>query len=162
MGYTHYWDMSRDISERNFKKLTNDMKAIEAYVSKIDEPTEQFTLHNANGENDGVLYLDNQFCFNGDAEQGADHESMHIRLGANNSWTFCKTARKPYDLAVCLILLSLKYHIRSTRVSSDGTSEDWELALETWGKIFPRRSVHLYFKKWIKGDKKLDGSLAII
>lgn len=161
MGYSHYWDMSRDISERNFKKLTSDMKKIEAFVEAITEKTEAFSLHHANGEGNGVLYYSDQFCFNGDANIGADHESMHIRLGANDSWTFCKTARKPYDLAVCLILISLKYHIRSTRVSSDGDTADWQDAFDVWNVIFPKRSLVARFKDYKKGDNKLDGSLGL-
>ena len=169
MGFTHYWDMTRDISERNFKKLTKDMKAIEAYIKENKSISnnaecawdEQVTLHHPNGENEGVLYYSNTFGFNGDAKIHADHESMHINLGANDSWTFCKTARKPYDLAVCLILISLKYHIRSTRVTSDGGNDDWQHSFELWEKIFPKRNVMFRFKKWKSGSKKLDGSLAI-
>jgi len=44
---------------------------------------------------------------------------------AKESFDFCKTARKPYDLAVCLVLLSMSRHApRSVRVGSDG---DWEM-----------------------------------
>lgn len=170
MGYTHYWDMSRDISERNFKKLTKDMKAIEAYINenKIVSETacggydEIVTLHDTDGTGTGVYYSDRQFCFNGDGSMNLDHESMHIRLGANDSWTFCKTARKPYDLAVCLILLSLKYHVRSTRVSSDGGTDDWQPAFDMWRKVFPRRkSVMFKFKKYKSGHARLDGSIGV-
>lgn len=168
MGFTHYWDMSRDISERNFKKLTKDMKLIEEFLKdsdKLDKLTggmyKDVTLHFANGDGKTVLYDEEQFCFNGDGSKGLDHESMHIRLGANDSWTFCKTARKPYDLAVTLILMSLKYHIRSTKVSSDGNNEDWHSAFVVWEKVFPRRSVMFKFKKWKQNDKVFDGSLAI-
>ena len=169
MGYTHYWNLRRNISLRNFKKLTNDMKTIEAYINKhkpkcetadcsIDEVV---TLHYANGKGNTVLYNDEEFCFNGDGSKGLDHESMHIFLG-ENEWSFCKTARKPYDLAVCLILLSLKYHIRSTNVSSDGDTSDWKPAFEMWSKIFPRRKdVMFKFKDRVQNHKVLDGSLGI-
>lgn len=44
---------------------------------------------------------------------------------SKESFDFCKTARKPYDLAVCLVLLSMSRHApRSVRVGSDG---DWEM-----------------------------------
>lgn len=43
---------------------------------------------------------------------------------AKESFDFCKTARKPYDLAVCLVLLSMKRHApKSVSLSSDG---DWD------------------------------------
>lgn len=162
MGYTHYWEMSRDISERNFKKLTNDMKAIEAFI-KNDEVciSDEITLHHPNGENEGVLYYSNTFGFNGNGLLGDDHESMHIDLGENNSFTFCKTARKPYDFAVQLILISLKYHIRSTRVTSDGDAEEWEIAIGNWNTIFPKRNVSFGFKQYVRGHKTLDGSMFI-
>lgn len=160
--------MTRNVSQRNFKKLTSDMKAIEKYISENKVVTktaeciydEVATLHHGNGENNGVLYYSDYFGFNGDRSKNTDHETMSISLGEND-WTFCKTARKPYDLAVCLILISLKYHIRSTRVTSDGEPYEWKQALDLWNEIFPNRNIVARFKPYESGDKKLDGSLAL-
>jgi hypothetical protein len=54
------------------------------------------------------------------------------------SFDFCKTARKPYDLAVCLVLLSMKRHApESVRVSSDGDWDaEWTEAREVYRRLF--------------------------
>jgi len=161
MGYTSYWRLSRQISERNYKKLVSDMKQIETFVENITEPSEKFTLHDGLGETKGVAYYANSFNFNGDASINADHEDFALRLGESEGG-FCKTARKPYDLAVSLILISLKYHIRSTRITSDGDNDDWRGAFEKWNEIFPNRNFIMRFKAWERDSKDKDGSLVIV
>jgi len=54
------------------------------------------------------------------------------------SFDFCKTARKPYDLAVCLVLISMKRHDpESVRVSSDGEWDvEWLEARHVYNKLF--------------------------
>jgi hypothetical protein len=51
---------------------------------------------------------------------------------------FCKTARKPYDLAACLVLLSMKRHApKSVKVSSDGDWDvEWMEARDVYRKLF--------------------------
>ena len=56
--------------------------------------------------------------FNGVGKYG--HESFVIHLDRVTKFDCCKTARKPYDFAVGLILLSLKNHVEGFRFSSDG------------------------------------------
>jgi len=38
---------------------------------------------------------------------------------------FCKTAYRPYDLAVTAVLISLKYHFDNIFLESDGKEKDW-------------------------------------
>jgi hypothetical protein len=151
--------MSREVSKRNFKKLTADMKAIEAFVTN-PEFEDHFTLHDGLGEKHGVVYYDDFISFNGNSKFGLDHESMLIDLGEVD-YNFCKTARKPYDLAVCLFLMSIKYHIRSTKVTSDGDADDWGRPFELYKEIFPKRNIGFSFKPWGENSKTLDGSLSI-
>lgn len=56
---------------------------------------------------------------NGDAEDG--HETFAFKL-REVSREFCKTARKPYDLPVCEMLLVLKAYLPNFVLSSDGFS----------------------------------------
>jgi len=180
MGYTHYWGLKNStISQKNFNKVVKDLRKIEKYFSDNtifsesggtfysdrEIPTELF---NGNGTNKGVYYSGYEingkfecesFMFNGDNSEDYDHETMSLHSG-DNDWQFCKTARKPYDLAVCLILLSLKYHARSTDITSDGDNEDWSHAFRLWDKIFSR-SISFKFKEWVKDSKTLDGSLSV-
>ena len=59
---------------------------------------------------------------------GLDHESFFLTPETTN-WNFCKTARKPYDLLVCAVLLSA-YNILGYELSSDGGFEDWQPAID--------------------------------
>lgn len=53
---------------------------------------------------------------------------------ATTSFDFCKTNRKPYDLAVCLVLLTLKQHApESVEISSDG---EWDVEWLESRKVF--------------------------
>lgn len=56
----------------------------------------------------------------------------------SSSFDFCKTARKPYDLAVCLVLLSMKRHApKSVKVSSDGGWDvEWTEARKAYKSLF--------------------------
>lgn len=61
--------------------------------------------------------------FNGDADTGDQHETFWIAKN-DVDWTFCKTARKPYDLLVVGVLCAAK-DILKYDTSTDGDFEDW-------------------------------------
>jgi len=65
--------------------------------------------------------------FNGIGEDG--HETFLVQnsakqndYGTNPGFTFCKTARKPYDIVVCEVCLVLKAFCPHFNLSSDGFS----------------------------------------
>ena len=66
--------------------------------------------------------------FNGNADENLDHETLAIRKG-DTKWSFCNTARKPYDLFVCAVLLAARDYL-GFEVSSDGDLEDWMPAIK--------------------------------
>lgn len=82
--------------------------------------------------------------FNGVADEG--HETFilfkkkqtgGIDDGQSRYFYFCKTARKPYDLAVCLVLLSLANHAKSMKITSDGDWDgDWTDARAAYKELF--------------------------
>jgi hypothetical protein len=176
MGYTHYWGFKDEtLKQEDFDKIVKDVKVIEKYFKEND-----IVSRNAGGyHKDNFAKLDKNsvsyrgwivgkeieeieaISVNGDKEKELDHENLYIQVG-ENTWTFCKTARKPYDLIVTLILLSVKFHTRSTRVSSDGENEDWQHAFELFNVIFPKRNTFFNFKEYVSGSKTLDGSLQIL
>ena len=75
-----------------------------------------------------------QVACNGDGEDA--HEGFvvervlarHGRAPMDDGlyFEFCKTARKPYDLAVTAMLMALKLHYPEVRVFSDGDAADWK------------------------------------
>jgi len=133
MGYSHYWKLNHKVTKKGFNKIVEDVKRIEAFLLEKKD-LKLFDLH---GDEEGILYTNEFFGFNGDASKGEEHETFAFEIGQSKPY-FCKTARKPYDIAVCLCLLTIKFHLKETEISSDGDKE-WMPIFETYKEIFPDR-----------------------
>jgi hypothetical protein len=81
------------------------------------------------------------------------HETFGIRWFPSGGEVkgFCKTARKPYDILVCVSLLAFKHAFYNPDVfsfSSDGDNADWQAAKNLYtditfsfvGEIFPEEA----------------------
>lgn len=120
MGYTHYFSVNKTIDPKTWIKICQN-------VSKVLEhencPKIQF-------ESDSTklpLVDKNTIRFNGVLELG--HETFYLeREGCSE---FCKTAQKPYDMAVVAVLCIIG-HFASAKVdiASDGDRNDWEQGLK--------------------------------
>lgn len=97
---------------------------------------------------------ESQVWFNGDEKKGLDHETFDIKWYPSGGEVndFCKTARKPYDLLVCVSLLAFKKTFDNPDVftiSSDGDNSDWVVAKDLYtiitgsfeGEIFPENNA---------------------
>ena len=73
------------------------------------------------------------------------HESFLLRVNEKAGYNFCKTARKPYDLMVCISLLRLKYHFPETIIKTDGTRKDWKEANDLYKKVFGEKAPEVKF-----------------
>lgn len=136
MGYTHYFTFKKPLSLANFNKVKKDLKLIESHLANQPEP---IILRNGLGEGKGVYYSNNRIAFNGDASNDLDYETFGFSVG-DNDFEFCKTQYRPYDLAVCLTLRSLNYHVgKDIEISSDGDKNDWKESLEVYKELFPDR-----------------------
>lgn len=126
MGYTRYWDTKNKINNKTWKEFTDFVKkAIE--LSGV-------IIKDGHGENEPIID-ENIVLFNGDASTEDEHESFVIERNGNNeeSFAFCKTARKPYDVVVAACLKkALELNIVAN-VSSDGEN-DPELVEELFRK----------------------------
>lgn len=122
MGYTHYWKFKMNPKDCNdgSKKFAKAVKLLKKCLAKVpaeievetDDTTNTvkvpFVLKGGNGEGE-PKFTDEIVCFNGDAQKGYDHETCYLALNNDDyEFDFCKTARKPYDVAVCLTLLCFK------------------------------------------------------
>lgn len=138
MGYTHYWHrpVGKDFEAEKWKTFVNEVKILsKALPSDIK-------LGDGLGEKPFKLEKD-RIWFNGIGDES--HETFGIervcppqvdyRRGESELFSFCKTARKPYDLMVTACLLRLKYYFPYTRVTSDGHYKDWEPAREFIKKV---------------------------
>ena len=128
MGYTHYWSYDENFNRQRLSRALLDTAKI---VKAVRERGIVLCGGLGEGEPDisewGIL-------LNGDKSQELDHETFMFPMDKElvveakalhgGLWDFCKTARKPYDLAVCAILLVLKHHLgNQIRIASDGKRE---------------------------------------
>jgi len=138
MGYTHYmktdnwnrqdemgWEKALPIIRKIFKDHSN--------LIQRDYEDERKPLCSKK-----------KIWFNGIGEDG--HESFVLNnqtsqygFPPNESFAFCKTARKPYDIVVCEVLLVMNAYCPHLAISSDGFSNTlknpvldgvWEKAIQ--------------------------------
>lgn len=124
MGYTHYFYRKPELDPEKYKKLVEDIKKIIAAGG--------VTIKNGMGEGEPIINTEG-IIFNGDADQGHDHETLSLERVVSASDTragmvfeFCKTAHKPYDKVVTATLIAAKFHFgNDIKLSSDGTTSEW-------------------------------------
>ena len=116
MGYTNYWGF-----KKNPKDIENGADKFKQAVTMLkkgikilkdtyaDEDGKPLILRGGNGEGEPI-FSDTLVLFNGDRKTNKDYESCCIELDMPDtfSFDFCKTARMPYDVAVCLTLLCFR------------------------------------------------------
>ena len=112
MGYTRYW-------ERTEKALTEDfVKKVERIIK--DSAALGIAIRGWDGTGDPELTTERiSFNGNGKADKDLSNESFVLGSG-DDGFDFCKTARKPYDYAVRMVLQAAEKDGFVTNVSSDG------------------------------------------
>lgn len=115
MGYTHYFPQSRSFSDEEWTDLIACFEKIVDLCSARGIKLEDLE------KNDRLL------SFNGSGPHSHEAFVLH-KDEISSSHFFCKTARKPYDLAVCMVLIAC-HNIApgALTISSDG---DW---VKNWG-----------------------------
>ena len=132
MGYTHYWEF-----KSNPKDIKDGDKKFKKSVALLKKCLKNISVELAGGNGTGKpVFTNTMVCFNGLDEDS--HETCYLALDNSDfEFDFCKTARKPYDVAVCLTLLCFKKFFGDDfKYSSDGNMDDegWALAIETFKK----------------------------
>jgi hypothetical protein len=143
MGYTHYWkNKGHKDDAANFLKVLAEAKAM---YSRLPEHTDTaggyykdqpIKLCDGNGRGKPVFHT-TEICFNGDESKGLAHETFIVTPEPLN-FEFCKTARKPYDLMACAVLISMKKHLVNFKYSSDGDRADWEPAQKFYKSVIKK------------------------
>jgi hypothetical protein len=118
VGYTHYFKQTKVI------KLTKEQKNL---INEVREAHKD--ILGVNSFSPSLLHI------NGVEEEA--HEDFYVELAKTSDFEFCKTARKPYDLPVCKLLLVLTLSPGFT-FSSDGDYAEGE---ESWKEA----------KEWFEG-----------
>ena len=132
MGYTHYWDQKKDFTKSQWSAILEDANGLltqplfqiplEDIILAVDRTgqlgfeSDEFSLD--------VTFSTEQIRFNGVEDDG--HETFVVTRKKGDEFNFCKTARKPYDLFVGLILARINHHAKGVlAISSDGDWDDW-------------------------------------
>ena len=122
MGYTHYQTHKGTFTKAEWKVIQADVRAI------LETATaDGLTIGDAWGEKKitpAQAVTAQEIRFNG--LDGDSHETFSVER-LTEPWAFCKTARKPYDVAVTAILAYLEgAHPDKFSVGSDGGPDDWK------------------------------------
>jgi len=131
MGYTHYTSRRKRLPLATFQIASQDCRKVVEMLCQEEGIQIQFGLDAPEPAHFG----DDCVQFNGVGDEA--HETFVIeREYRIQSWTsnpkrgegwpeFTKTARKPYDSAVCACLIVFQHHFGDWfRVSSDGDDAD--------------------------------------
>ena len=106
MGYTHYWEFKDTIAPKNFKDGENKFARAAELIRKAYNKVTEMGIEIADGMGEGEPTISNkEVCFNGKGDESCETFGIQANDG---KWNFCKTARRPYDLLVCVSLLAFK------------------------------------------------------
>ena len=129
MGYTHYWTFKKKVNELNQEYGENRFKVAVDLFKEGLKKLQDIPLGNGIGKGKPII-TDTEVCFNGKAPE-EDYETCAMSL-ESKGFDFCKTARQPYDVAVCLLLLCMADAFGGDfEYSSDGDIENGE---EGWAR----------------------------
>jgi hypothetical protein len=131
MGYTHYWYQDPKLDADKFAAASLD-------IAKVIEKSEASLAGNMGDAGTTPNIGPEIIALNGVEDEA--HETFMIEPTAKKQewesdedpkvFSFCKTARKPYDEVVTASLAVLKHHLGDAlRVSSDGDFDEWSEGL---------------------------------
>lgn len=126
MGYTHYMRVRPTISPEKWAAFTDGVRKIFAHPDVRD-----IICREADRTAEPPEIGEGYVVFNGKGRDG--HETFYMeRVQSEQAdddrriFSFCKTAMKPYDAAVCAVLLAAARTLGDdVRITSDGSWESW-------------------------------------
>lgn len=166
MGYTHYWTQTRDLTGAEMTEIGG---VVSRFIEAAEKQTVVFHDYSnssrsnnytpetrtlpvviCGGLGEGKPEVDAERIWLNGQGPDYDHETFLITAkrelpydGANPDilgWSFCKTARKPYDV---LVVATLAYLAQNWgfEIGSDGGPDDWveglKLASDVLGEDVP-------------------------
>ena len=132
MGYTHYWRPETQIDEKTFEIISGSARKV------LDVARTELKIRLAYDFDKPAkdpVFTNELIRFNGTGNEG--HETFYISR-EDTGFSFCKTARKPYDIvAVAVLCLADYYSEGRFAVGSDGGIDDWKDGLSLARHIEP-------------------------
>lgn len=135
MGYSHYFELTQAPTHTRWARLTSDVRRVFhslpnlAVLQALGVDVDQAIQLRGPLGHGKPLCNRKTIAFNGNKADDTDCETL--LLTAKPRRDSCKTARKPYDFAVCAVLLLAEFHLPGFVVDSDGDTDEWSPAL-TW------------------------------
>lgn len=119
MGYSHYWTPGNRVIKKEALSI----------IKKIcDHGLKAGILTNDDSDPDKLSITNKAIRFNGVGDNA--HETFLYEVKGTD-WLSCKTARKPYDLYVCAVLLVLNvFHAKSISSDGDIVENEWLDAIQ--------------------------------
>ena len=157
MGYTHYYHIQDITKPLMTSEIAQDIESI-IMASEIplgdgsDEPDSQPILEHDLVQVNGIGDEGHEtLCYPPDFEW---NRKVHRPESLGSS--FCKTARKPYDVVVCAALLAIKHHLGdNVEIHSDGDFDDeWQPAYQLYRKA-TGRELPPEFREYEEQDELL-------
>lgn len=150
MNYSHY--VLRKSRLHNSEDPSRS-QAFENDVLSILSLPSDITLTDRSGK--GPAYIKNGRLEVGcESENSEPFSTLVIDLNApfpmnRYPYWIVNTQKKTYDVFICAILLSLKFHFPKTvQVTTDGDRESWKKAFSLYQYLFPNRELpHIKFKE---------------
>jgi len=130
MAYSHYWKRPQIIRAEIFERILKDFELVLQAVRQRG-----ILIRGWDGTGNPV-FDESEIRFNGMRILNQEHETFSLQRiyqpvewekpdGQGRYFGFCKTALKPYDLLVCITLISAKHHYPEMEIFSDGEDADW-------------------------------------
>ena len=106
MSYSHYWEFKGHIAPKDLEDGENKFARAAELIRKAYNKVTEMGIEIADGMGEGEPTIsDSEVYFNGKGDES--YETFAIR-DDDGEWNCCKTARRPYDLLVCVSLLAFK------------------------------------------------------
>lgn len=138
MGYSHSWSQLRDLTTDEWQAVRADIGEILKYV----QHTAGIPLGDGSGDpGTSPEILRHYIGFNGLGKDHYETFSIH-RVRDPDSWDFCKTEHKPYDIAVVAVLCYLDTCLETPafHIQSDGRGHEWTDGLDLARKALPSKA----------------------
>ena len=137
MAYSHYWEFKGHIAPKDLEDGENKFARAAELIRKAYNKVTEMGIEIADGMGEGEPTIsDSEVYFNGKGSESCETFGIQANDG---EWNCCKTARRPYDLLVCVSLLAFKEAFGDDfSYKSDGiTKEVYEnrVSNEYWNKI---------------------------
>jgi len=124
MGYTHYWTTEESVTFS--KEEWDKLKETARLIFKECKTMSVKLCYDEDKESSPPRANNTEINFNGFKD--LSHETFRI-TPTIYGFDFCKTARKPYDVAVTALLIYIHAHKPNIKINSSGDNDDW---VEGW------------------------------